>query len=64
VKAGNQLIEQPPRSGTEPGYCPLRLLFVWLHSRLHGNDEPWNYLGLSVALRKIIREEINHGQNR
>ena len=48
AKAGIQLIEQPTRSGTEPRYCPLRVLFVWLDSRLRGNDEPWDYLGLSI----------------
>ena len=38
AQAGIQLIEQPPCSGTEPRYCPLRVLFVWLDSRLRGND--------------------------
>jgi hypothetical protein len=38
AQAGIQLIKQSPRSGTKPGSCPLRGMFVSLDSRLRGND--------------------------
>jgi hypothetical protein len=34
AQAGIQLIEQSPRSGTEPGHCPLRGTIFSLDSRL------------------------------
>jgi len=38
AQAGIQLVEQFPHSGTKSGARLLRRVFVWLDSRLRGND--------------------------
>jgi hypothetical protein len=40
AKAGIQLIEESPRSGTTSQFCPRCGVFVLLDSRLRGNDVP------------------------